>query len=530
MNSGGRGKSKSASDIRQREGVTARPITTRQQLISVERPARPGEKPAAQRSLRSEVIFIVLIAVTVVLCVSQWIDSALSQRALERDATDRAMLADRVVDSLWDQHDWAGLSAILNALVGNHREILDVEVLTLEHDTPTIVVNTRGSGNHPAAKPHSQSDIRRLEMPIRRNGVVVGAVRTQVSLAVASALKSQLTRIDIMMLAASIIALCGTLAWFFARRVSRPIAALVQGMRAAEAGGLAVRVPAQSTVEFDYLVGSFNRMLSRVENLTQSLESRVRRATLDLATRNLELREANAHLRTAQLEAARSERFAAIGQMAASLAHDLGTPLNSVLGYTQLLRRAHLGQEHDAKLEIVESQVRRMIETMRNLLDRTSDSAPRRASIQVPALISDAAEIVASRVESGGIELTWEIAPDVPAVSGDPVALRQLLVNLMVNAIDVLPPFGTIHVAASVVQEGARFLEISVADNGPGIEEHHLPHLFEPFYTTKSPDRGTGLGLAIVQRVARAHGGSVLVESAPGQGTTMRVRLPLEKV
>jgi signal transduction histidine kinase len=486
-----------------------------------------GEKPAVQRSLRSEIIFIVLIAVTVILCVSQWIDTALSQSALEHDATDRAMLAARVVDSLWERHDWPGLSAILNSLVGNHREILDVEVLTFDQDKPTMVVSTRGS--RPNEAPRLESDIRRLEVPVRRNGVVVGAVRTEVSLAAASSLKSQLTRIDIMMLAASIIALCGTLAWFFDRRVSRPIAALVKGMRAAEAGGLAVRVPAQSTVEFDYLVGSFNRMLARVENLTASLESRVRRATLDLATRNLELREANAHLRTAQLEAARSERFAALGQMAASLAHDLGTPLNSVLGYTQLLRQAHLGAENDEKLEIVESQVRRMIETMRNLLDRTSDKVPRRAAVGVPALIADAAEIVASRVESGGIELTWEVAPDVPAVSGDPVALRQLLVNLLVNAIDVLPPFGTIHVAASLLAEDDRSVEIAVADNGAGIEEQHLPHIFEPFYTTKSPDRGTGLGLAIVQRVARAHGGCVIVESVPGSGTTMRVRLPLEK-
>ena len=464
---------------------------------------------------------------TVILCLSQWVDSALSQSALERDANDRAMLAARVVDSLWDQHDWPGLSAILGSLVGNHREILDVDVLTLDHDTPTTVVSTHGTK---PATPRSESDTRRLEVPIRRDGKVVGAVRTEVSLAAAFALRSQLMRIDIMMLALSILALSGTLAWFFGRRVNRPIAALVEGMRAAEAGGLAVRVPAQSTVEFDYLVGSFNRMLARVENLTASLESRVRRATLDLATRNLELREANAHLRTAQLEAARSERFAALGQMAASLAHDLGTPLNSVLGYTQLLRQAKLGADNDQKLEILESQVRRMIETMRNLLDRTSDKAPRRTAVAVPALISDAVEIVASRVESGGIELTWEVAPDVPAVSGDPVALRQMLVNLFVNAIDVLPPFGTIHVAATTVPSSeGRCLELAVADNGAGIEEQHLPHIFEPFYTTKSSDRGTGLGLAIVQRVARAHGGAVLVESVPGRGTTMRVRLPLEK-
>jgi two-component system NtrC family sensor kinase len=342
-------------------------------------------------------------------------------------------------------------------------------------------------------------------------------------------LRAQLTRIDLSMLGAAVVAMFLALAAFFSRRVDRPIRDLVGAMRAAESGGLAVRVPAQRTAEFDYLVASFNRMLARVENLTSSLESRVRRATLDLATRNRELRDANAHLRAAQLEAARSERFAALGEVAATLAHELGTPLNSVLGYAQMLRRAGLAPEHEAKLEILESLVRRMIEIMRNLLDRTADTGARRSVVAVRSLVADAVEVVKSRVESAGVDLSWQVADDVPSLSGDPVALRQMLVNLLVNAVDALSPFGTILVAASLVDGPAsRAVEIVVADDGPGIAPDHLARIFEPFFTTKSADRGTGLGLPIVQRVARAHGGSVVVESAPGAGTTMRVRLPLE--
>jgi two-component system NtrC family sensor kinase len=194
-----------------------------------------------------------------------------------------------------------------------------------------------------------------------------------------------------------------------------------------------------------------------------------------------------------------------------------------------MLRRAGLAAEHDAKLEIVESQVRRMIEIMRNLLDRTADSGARRSMVAMQALIGDAVEIVKSRVESAGIDLTWDVADDVPPLPGDPVALRQMLVNLLVNAVDALPPFGTIRVSAALVAAAdGRAVEIAVADDGPGIAPDHVARIFEPFFTTKSPDRGTGLGLAIVQRVARAHRGSVAVESAPGAGTTMRVRLPLE--
>ena len=467
---------------------------------------------------------MVLVTVSVILGLTQWVNSALSQAALEHDAGDRALLAARVVDSLWDAHDWTGLAAILGALVGNHREIIDVDVLTVDVAGSATVVST--SGGHPSVP---RRDTRRLEVPIRRDGNVVGEVRTEVSLAPARALHKQLTSIDLSMLGVSVVALCAALAGFFSRRVDRPIRDLVHAMRAAESGGLAVRVPAQRTAEFDYLVASFNRMLARVENLTSSLESRVRRATLDLATRNGELREANAHLRAAQLEAARSERFAALGEVAATLAHDLGTPLNSVLGYAQMLRRAGLGAENDARLEILESQVRRMIEIMRNLLDRTADSGARRSVVAVPALVGDSVEVVKSRVESAGVDLAWHVDDDVPPLSGDPVALRQMLVNLLVNAVDALPPFGTIRVSASLDDGGAgRAVAIAVADDGPGIAPDHVARVFEPFFTTKSPDRGTGLGLAIVQRVARAHRGTVAVESAPGAGTTMRVRLPLE--
>jgi two-component system NtrC family sensor kinase len=479
-----------------------------------------------RRTLRVEGMVMVLLTVSLVLGFTQWVNTTLSQHALEHDASDRALLAARVVDSLWDAHDWSTLAAILGALVGNHREIVDVDVLTVDGSGSATVVSTSGA----RAKPVQRRDTRTLEVPIHRAGNVVGEVRTEISLAPARALGGQLTRIDLSMLLVSVVALCAALAAFFSRRVDRPIRDLVGAMRAAEGGGLAVRAPAQSTAEFDYLVASFNRMLGRVENLAASLESRVRRATLDLATRNRELREANAHLRAAQLEAARSERFAALGEVAATLAHELGTPLNSVLGYAQMLRRAGLAAEHDAKLEIVESQVRRMIEIMRNLLDRTADSGARRSMVAVPALIADAVEIVKSRVESAGVDLSWDVADDVPPLSGDPVALRQMLVNLLVNAVDALPPFGTIRVSAVLTTgDGGRAIEIAVADDGPGIAPDHVKRIFEPFFTTKSPDRGTGLGLAIVQRVARAHRGSVAVESAQnGSGTTMRIRLPLE--
>jgi len=126
--------------------------------------------------------------------------------------------------------------------------------------------------------------------------------------------------------------------------------------------------------------------------------------------------------------------------------------------------------------------------------------------------------------------LRHELALDLPPVPGDAAALRQVLINLLANAIDATEPPGTIVVGARVLSPNGRGpqMEITVSDSGHGMTEEEVRRVFEPFYTTKAPGRGTGLGLAIVDHIVRAHGGQVVVESIPGRGTTMRVRLPLE--
>src|SRR5262249_31999773 len=119
---------------------------------------------------------------------------------------------------------------------------------------------------------------------------------------------------------------------------------------------------------------------------------------------------------------------------------------------------------------------------------------------------------------------------DLPPVPGDAAALRQVLINLLANAIDATEPPGTITVSAGVLPPNGRGgqLEVSVQDSGHGMATEEIRRVCEPFYTTKAPGRGTGLGLAIVEHIVRAHGGQVVIESTPGTGTTMRVRLPLE--
>jgi len=502
------------------------------------------------RNLRFQLIAIVLATVASVLAASQWLDTSLSESAFERDLKERALLALRTVDSLWGRSNAADLEQMLNTLVESDREIVAIDIFRLDGTHAQLEVAAR---ENPAAAPPeftpeqvahllsggtvttrvAGSDggpLWRVAVPLRRAGAVVGTADADLSLAEAARLTRRLRAIDGVFLLLSIGGISFALALFLERRVTRPVAELVDGMRRAEGGALGARVALAGGGEFAFLAGSFNRMLGRIEELTAGLESRVRAATRELADKNRELQDANERLWRAQLEIGRRERLAAVGQMAATIAHELGTPLNSVLGYTQLLLREDLAPEQADKLAIVESQVQRMIETIRSVLDRTRESDVRRVPVAIPPLVAEALDLVAPRIAGRELSMRSEVPANLPPVPADAVGLRQVLLNLLTNAIDATEPPGTITVSATLLMPNGRGgqVELVVRDTGHGMAAEDLSRVFQPFYTTKAPGRGTGLGLVIVDHIVRAHGGQVLVESMLGQGTTMRVRLPLE--
>ncbi|HZP43850.1 MAG TPA: ATP-binding protein [Candidatus Binatia bacterium] len=510
-----------------------------------------GRRPeGVYRTLRFQLVAIVVLTVAVVLAVSQWLDTTLSERALERDLHERAEQTLGTVRSLWARSEPAALGDLVGLIDRSSREVTAIDVYRLRREGRAELAATSRDDARRAVL--ADVDARRLlaggslsrilvgagggrvlqiAEPLRAGDDVVGAAQVEVSFAEAAGLKRWLRRIDAAFLVLSILGISVALAVFLERRVTRPVTQLVDGMQRAEAGALDARVTCAGSGEFSFIAGALNRLLARVEDLTAGLESRVRQATRELADKNRELEAANRKLWEAQIEIGRSERLAALGQMAATIAHELGTPLNSILGYTQLLRREDLAPEHAAKLTIVESQVQRMIDTIRSVLDRTRGLAPRRGAVDVAALVGEALALVSARVAGRDVVLRAEVPSMLPRLPADAVAVRQVLLNLLSNAIDATDPPGTITVSATTLAPNGRpgrFIELAVRDTGHGMTADEQRRVFQPFYTTKAAGRGTGLGLAIVDHVVRAHGGYVLVESMPGQGTVMRVRLPLD--
>jgi two-component system NtrC family sensor kinase len=501
----------------------------------------------ASHTLRIQLIAIVVLTVAIVLTLSQWVDTRLSERALEQDMHERARLVLHAVESRRGHTN----SDELRAIIEGDREIVAINTFRLVDGAlvPDIRASEVGeTAGVPVAQPAVEelerrgevsrtlqardgSERRRITRPWRENGRVVGAAQVELKADAVVRLKRSLQKIYGVVLLASVVLISVVLSFFLERRVARPMTALVDGMRRAERGERSVRVEPRTGGEFGFVTGSFNRMLSRVEDLTAGLEQRVQVATQDLADKNRELSSANEKLWQAQLDVGRSERLATLGQMAGTLAHELGTPLNSVLGYVQLLRREEHQPERAAKLAVIESQVQRMVDTIRSVLDRTRDLPVKRAPVPVGPLVSEVLTLLSMQLSAHNIMPTVDLAPELPAVPGDAIGLRQVLLNLLTNAIDATDPPGRIAISACVAPangDRSRYLEIAVHDNGHGMAADEVRRVFEPFYTTKAPGRGTGLGLVIVDHIVRAHGGHLIVDSTPGRGTVMRVHLPLE--
>ncbi len=233
--------------------------------------------------------------------------------------------------------------------------------------------------------------------------------------------------------------------------------------------------------------------------------------------------------RGSEIEVAQRERLAAVGRVAATIAHDLGTPLNSVLGYTQLLMQGEVDEDRREKLTIIESQVRRMIETIQHVLDRTRGHEAPREKVDIAAVVGDVRETFAAAADDLGISFHTEIADDVPSIEADAIAIRQILINLAKNALEATPADGRVAISVRREQpEGEKAVVVlEVADSGAGVPEDERSLVFEPLYTTKENQGGTGLGLAIVHWLAREHDGTVSIDSSPSGGAVFRVRLPV---
>jgi two-component system, NtrC family, sensor histidine kinase HydH len=225
------------------------------------------------------------------------------------------------------------------------------------------------------------------------------------------------------------------------------------------------------------------------------------------------------------------DRLAALGEMAAGLAHEIRNPLGAIKGAAQCLDpRERVGEDGEF-LEVIVEEVNRLNGVVTEFLDYARPLKQSFGKVDIHEVVTRTIRLIQNEIPPR-LELSVELGEAVPAVEGDPEQLKQVLINLVQNAIQAMGTrSGHIRVKARGPERfpdlrgGAEFVEIEVADDGPGIPAEQQPHIFVPFYTTKQ--KGTGLGLAICQRIVKNHGGSVSVQSRVGEGSNFVIRLPV---
>jgi signal transduction histidine kinase len=234
-------------------------------------------------------------------------------------------------------------------------------------------------------------------------------------------------------------------------------------------------------------------------------------------------------LRRTQDTLVQSAKLAAIGELAASVAHEINNPLMVILGNSGLLLRdAAPGSREHGQLTGIVTEANRAGRIVRSLLDFARRREPNREPVSVQELLERVLELLSTKLRHAGVEVERVFDATLPAILADRDQLTQVFLNLVTNAVDAMPDGGAIVLETRAGQDdaGRAVITVSVSDAGSGIAPEHLARIFEPFYTTKPEGRGTGLGLSVSLGIVRMHGGAIDVESKPDRGTTMRVTLP----
>jgi PAS domain S-box-containing protein len=220
----------------------------------------------------------------------------------------------------------------------------------------------------------------------------------------------------------------------------------------------------------------------------------------------------------------RTERIAELGTLASGMAHEIGTPMNVILGRAEYLMDRVTEEPIKKGLQTIITQVERITKVMNQLLSFARRKAPERRPLDLRRVMEDSTEIFQERLARNQIHVEMALTDSCPLVLADADQMSQVVINLIMNAVHAMPDGGALRVGLEPAQQ---MVELTIADTGHGMPKELVKKIFEPFFTTKEFGQGTGLGLTVVKGIIEEHQGSIVVESEEGKGTTIKVLLPL---
>ncbi|HKC97009.1 MAG TPA: ATP-binding protein, partial [Methylomirabilota bacterium] len=509
----------------------------------------PGRRGRLRLSVRHK---LTLFSTLVILAVSSgftWVSLGLARRAIEEDLRNRAIVYAREVAAAIGRgrelESGPEIHHLIVRLLEIRTSVLQLDVLAYDADGLTLVASN---------EPRSQlsftwsdaEDVQRgrvisravsrggehhweVMAPITLEGAVAGAVAVKFSAQRSDQLIGRIQFWALTLAGASLVLMGVLMTVAIQYVVDRPIRRFMDAISAAADDGAPAPVTVTTTDEFGVLARHFNEMVARIERFSEELRTRIAEATGELDHRVRQVEQLNVLLYEMQRRLSHAERLALSGRVMAEVAHEVGTPLHSVAGHLELLRRdlspGLLSEDVTRRLGIIETQVARVIEIISRLLDATRRVPGEPTAVDLNALVRDTAELV--RPGLAGARLTLEVRtePGLPTVLGQRDQLQQVILNFLTNAIDASPLDGSVTMTTRS-RAGQEEVEIAIADTGHGISAADRKHIFEPFFSTKEAGRGTGLGLFITAEIVREHKGRIEVDSEEGKGATFRVCLP----
>lgn len=512
-------------------------------------------------NLQTKILLIVVVAMTAVLLISLYLHGLITKALIEEDyynaaisktvALARQVTAGEIFDNPAEMQE--GLQITKNS----YREFEQIDVfyvdstgLHLDGSTmpqaerlPVISVDTPdnelGEMEQPLPNIFSQEIIRNnqvfwlLTVPIRdhnRAGYLSALVSKNSNNEFVSSLMWRHNLIILGTILISITLLFSMFYFYF----RKPLCDLLRTMEKAQSGDLTARVKIRRNDEFGVLANSFNKMLVELQTRTEERENLLTRIggfnqelhqAVEKAT--AELKISDEALMQTQRRLAQAEKLSAVGQMAASLAHEIGTPLNAVNGHLQLLVKNHKTDvEMQRRTGIIKQQIDFIATIVRRLLQRTQHS-DLREMLDINSVIRESLDLVAPMLKKNGIESFFQSDESLPRVFADKEQMQQVLLNLFNNSLDAMPNGGKIQITATHKME-KRAVYIDFADSGEGFSTEALEQMFEPMWTTKKA--GSGFGLSIVREILSEHGGSIEASAGAVGGASFRITLPTTEI
>ena len=494
-------------------------------------------------NLQSKIIALVAGSMLLILFTSSYLHTVRTRAVVEENHYDGAISQTTVLAERISRYDYFSslddLQQEMQLVAGSRPDFKQIDAYQNSPAGPQLVATTAPGAPRLASIPTSGKvddefpKVRSTEVSRNNNNYWLitsditnshqsGFIQALVLKSAHHELVDSLHREYNLFLFAAVAASVGLLYLLFSFFFRHPLREILQAMAQSRGGNLSARAPVRRNDELGEIANGFNKLMDDIamrsaerEDLLKQIGELNNELLKKVEDATGELRTTNANLIRTQQRLAHSERMAAIGQITASLAHEIGTPLNAVAGHLQLLGRNHRDEpDTQRRLNIINGQLTSIVQTVRGLLERTHRRATTFKLLDINELVRELVQLIGPMLESRNITLATELEPSVPLVLADRDSLHQVFLNLVNNSCDAMPSGGQLTITTQS-RSYDRQIEILVSDSGAGIEPDIVEHLFEPMFTTKQA--GSGLGLVIAHDIILEHKGSIeLVSGSAG--------------